>query len=423
MLTFGGEQMKRISILTVFLLACFLGITFGSSPELIRLKLEHAKEDLRVSLATEKKIESEFNQLKASGNTSPELLMYYETYLARVREMVEENRKLIQEMEAAYARYHSQSPRADNESSEANDQAEFDIPSIERVDEIGKLDKELNASLAAFDELLLIEIERIRARSSQKMRELAFEAADAAREARQSAMNTPENERKLQDEMNQGQQSQQGQQQGQQGQSGQQSRQGQQGKPGQKGQDGNFSEEGKIGKEGWEGLRNEDKQQEQQGKQGKEGNQGKEDKQGQPGQNDRLSGQQSDPERQDGKFQGKQGNNKGEKKGDKQGKQGDNKKGNQQGTIPGQEGGERQAQGNPYSSETGAGQIGTVNHEASQATAQGNQSGSVQGDNTPPQYEDDDIVARQLREAAENETDPELKEKLWKEYHEYKQGS
>jgi hypothetical protein len=37
-------------------------------------------------------------------------------------------------------------------------------------------------------------------------------------------------------------------------------------------------------------------------------------------------------------------------------------------------------------------------------------------------YEDDDIVARQLREAAENETDPELKEKLWKEYDEYKKS-
>ena len=36
--------------------------------------------------------------------------------------------------------------------------------------------------------------------------------------------------------------------------------------------------------------------------------------------------------------------------------------------------------------------------------------------------EDDDIVARQLREAAENETDPELKEKLWKEYEEYKKS-
>lgn len=35
---------------------------------------------------------------------------------------------------------------------------------------------------------------------------------------------------------------------------------------------------------------------------------------------------------------------------------------------------------------------------------------------------DDDIVARQLREAAEQETDPVLKEKLWKEYRNYKAG-
>jgi hypothetical protein len=36
---------------------------------------------------------------------------------------------------------------------------------------------------------------------------------------------------------------------------------------------------------------------------------------------------------------------------------------------------------------------------------------------------DDDIVARQIREAAEKETDPELKAKLWKEYEDYKRGS
>ena len=38
----------------------------------------------------------------------------------------------------------------------------------------------------------------------------------------------------------------------------------------------------------------------------------------------------------------------------------------------------------------------------------------------PPGADDDDIVARQLREAAENELDPELREKLWEEYRRYK---
>ncbi len=36
---------------------------------------------------------------------------------------------------------------------------------------------------------------------------------------------------------------------------------------------------------------------------------------------------------------------------------------------------------------------------------------------------DDDIVARQLREAAAKETDPVLQKKLWKEYRKYKEGS
>ncbi|HHJ15992.1 MAG TPA: hypothetical protein ENJ80_04770 [Gammaproteobacteria bacterium] len=39
-----------------------------------------------------------------------------------------------------------------------------------------------------------------------------------------------------------------------------------------------------------------------------------------------------------------------------------------------------------------------------------------------PDGSDDDVVARQLREAAEQETDPELKKKLWEEYRKYKQG-
>ena len=40
-----------------------------------------------------------------------------------------------------------------------------------------------------------------------------------------------------------------------------------------------------------------------------------------------------------------------------------------------------------------------------------------------PDGSDDDVVARQLREAAEKETDPELREKLWEEYRRYKAGT
>ena len=40
-----------------------------------------------------------------------------------------------------------------------------------------------------------------------------------------------------------------------------------------------------------------------------------------------------------------------------------------------------------------------------------------------PDGSDDDIVARQLREAAMKEEDPELREKLWDEYRKYKRGA
>ena len=69
------------------------------------------------------------------------------------------------------------------------------------------------------------------------------------------------------------------------------------------------------------------------------------------------------------------------------------------------------------------GQTGTAQDSTSRSGAQGSgveQStyGAPGGKLPPP--EDDDIVARQLREAAEKEPDPELKKKLWEEYWKYK---
>lgn len=40
-----------------------------------------------------------------------------------------------------------------------------------------------------------------------------------------------------------------------------------------------------------------------------------------------------------------------------------------------------------------------------------------------PDGSDDDVVARQLREAAQKERDPELRARLWEEYRRYKQGT
>jgi len=99
------------------------------------------------------------------------------------------------------------------------------------------------------------------------------------------------------------------------------------------------------------------------------------------------------------------------------------------------------------SGQNGAGQAGTTSGTQGQESSQ-NDSGSSQsgqgsgasssgagaGTGSQEQQDDprsgsqeiesgyDDIVARQLREAAEKETDPELKKKLWEEYRKYKEG-
>ena len=80
---------------------------------------------------------------------------------------------------------------------------------------------------------------------------------------------------------------------------------------------------------------------------------------------------------------------------------------------------------------TGSGSTGSGSTGASPVVmAGGSQSqnrglSGASGATTPPDVadgSDDDIVARQLREAAENEQDPELREKLWDEYRNYKSG-
>jgi hypothetical protein len=57
------------------------------------------------------------------------------------------------------------------------------------------------------------------------------------------------------------------------------------------------------------------------------------------------------------------------------------------------------------------------------STGSGDQGSDRDQPSDIPDGSDDDVVARQLREAAEKETDPELKAKLWEEYRRYKRGT
>lgn len=99
--------------------------------------------------------------------------------------------------------------------------------------------------------------------------------------------------------------------------------------------------------------------------------------------------------------------------------------GRQQGATVGQPG----AEGAPDSEADGRpGQAGRAPGTVSDRAA-GSAPGRTEQKPAPPtagrrdlEEGDDDIVARQLREAAEQETDPEVKERLWEEYRKYKEG-
>jgi len=76
------------------------------------------------------------------------------------------------------------------------------------------------------------------------------------------------------------------------------------------------------------------------------------------------------------------------------------------------------------SATTGPGEPGrsTNTGATTSAAREQQQSSGVHGPGGDRLQTDDDIVARQLREAAEKETDPELRKKLWQEYKKYKAG-
>lgn len=255
----------------------------ATSQDTADAKLEAARENLRVSQATEERIASEFEQLKKSGEASPEAIRDYEIYLERVRAMVSENRKIVEQMEAVHAKYTPADAGADAApASELEKLRDPNIPEEQTVDDVAGLERELNQSLAKFDDMLLKEMDVIRANSSKKMQDLAEEAAEAAKRLREKGVDVD------------------------------------------------------------------------------------------------TSGSASSEEAEESSADAQK------------------------------------------ETEVQKGEAGTETASGDKSRSGGE--GPSREEQRRAAYEDDDIVARQLREAAENETDPELKEKLWKEYEEYKKN-
>jgi hypothetical protein len=284
----GNIKLQRL-FFAGFLWLGLATCSYGASLEDVKSRLELGRENLRVSQATEARIASELEKLKNSGTASPQTLQEYEAYHARAQKMVEENRKIVNEMEAAYAKIAP--PRRTATSStkaEEGDITDPKIPEEQQQEELASLEREFNASLAAFDEMLLEKWDEILAMSAKKMRDLSEE----------------------------------------------------------------------LGEEG--------------GQYGRE-----------------VEGEETPSgEGTSGAQEGREDTGEGE--------------------MRSQEGTESQ--------ETAA--------EPGESASKGEDEGQTITQKRPPSDgHDDDIVARQLREAAEKETDPELKAKLWKEYEDYKRES
>jgi hypothetical protein len=147
-------------------------------------ELERARETLKISQSTRDRIAGELSGLKASGKASPEVLSAYETYLARVQEMVDENQKALAQMEAAYSGHLARSQAA---AAGAPAMPGATPPAAgsgeDPADRLKVLDRQFNESLAAFDEVLLKELRLIQAASAKRMKGLATAAAEAGRQA------------------------------------------------------------------------------------------------------------------------------------------------------------------------------------------------------------------------------------------------
>ncbi|MBW1970891.1 MAG: hypothetical protein JRI82_15610 [Deltaproteobacteria bacterium] len=281
-------------ILAGILLLVFSASLYAAPRQRIESALDSACKDLRISIATEERIASDLAKLKKSGDATPDVIEDYEFYLSRVQAMVAENRKVVAKMEALNARYDIQKA-SDGSAHTDNTGAMVDpaIPEEQVVDEVAALDRQLDSSLTEFDGMLLKELDLIRAKSSERMRDLAEEAAEAAERLRDEGIEI----------------------------------------------DADFEEES--------------------------------------GESEQDSTKNQKADKTD-----------------------------------------------PDASETVKGTTSEDGEENTELSARDKSREGVEGSEHHPRNRfdprDDDIVARQLREAAEEETDPELRKKLWKEYEQYK---
>jgi len=380
----GRSYLARRGLIAILAVLCGFGVErcAGAIPSALQQKLDAARERLHVSIASRRAIEQELESLKAAGDdVPPETLQTYEAYLRRMTVLVERQQAILEEMEALARPYKAAEEKSGVPATEEDSDPSLMPVVPPSVDESAALERAFNDSLSEFDALIMEKIDELAkqmeqagASASEENSELAsaIEAVKQRLAQRQAASGGQQGQQSASGTVSGGQQGQTG--------TGQQA--GQQGG----GMDGGglAAGERQASGQGTDGT-------------GESGESGEAGEQGQQGEQMAGAGDQGEGEGREGAGEG---------------------------TRPG---------GELASAErTGTGAAGPV---AAGTTSGGPQHGEVgQGGSGAPgggigpereagtYAEDDDIIARQLREAAENETDPVLKEKLWKEYRKYKES-
>ncbi|UCF89781.1 MAG: hypothetical protein JSW39_15890 [Desulfobacterales bacterium] len=188
---FFGLKTRYVPVWGLLVLAGLTVALGGSAAQSVDSSLAQARENLRVSEATRRQAAAELAELRSSGKASPEIVSAYEAYVQSVEAIVDENRKTVREMEAAAARRLTSGAERQPSASATRlpgPGPEPKIPEEALVDELAVLEQEFNDSLAAFDEMLLKEIDLIRAKSAEKMKALEDEAAAAARRLKEKGI-------------------------------------------------------------------------------------------------------------------------------------------------------------------------------------------------------------------------------------------
>ena len=165
------------------------GPLFGNATDVLTYDLQQAREQLRINLVFRDRIAAEMQTLKQSKRADPATVAAYEAYLNQVQAMVAEERKTVAQLEALNAKYAVPAASLPEESDlDFQHTMDPNIPEEQVGDEVAILDRELNTSLATFDSMLLKELELIRAKSAERMRDLAEEVAAAARRLKEKGI-------------------------------------------------------------------------------------------------------------------------------------------------------------------------------------------------------------------------------------------